>query len=251
MRRAHGGGDRRANEAGNDRVYPPSPDEETACHISRRTRILEESLVAAAAGYEEVNIREVAQRAGVPVGTLYHYFLSKEHLLVLALGRWLEGFEEHLGPRLYSIDDPYARLWHVVEELHRALRDRPLLAEAMARAYVVGDASVAVEVEMVRSQLVALFADAVSRGRPTESHSDVGELLTDVLTPNLLALAHDRAQIGDVHRRFRLLVELLANRHGAAIGSPDWHGTRSGSMQSVHWFYDGAPRGSGAARSAW
>jgi hypothetical protein len=60
-----------------------------------------------------------------------------------------------------------------------------------------------------------------------------------------------RAQIGDVRRRFRMLVELLADRHGAAIGSPDWHGTRSASTQSVHWFYDWAPRGSGAARSAW
>jgi TetR/AcrR family transcriptional regulator, cholesterol catabolism regulator len=251
MRRAHGVGDGRADEAGHDPVYPSSPDQETVRHISRRTRILEKSLEAAASGYDEVNVREVAQRAGVAVGTLYHYFLSKEHLLVSALGRWLEGFEEHLGPRLYSIDDPYARLWHVVEELHHALRDRPMLAEAMARAYVVADASVAVEVEMVRSQLVDLFADAVSRGRPTESHTEVGGLLTDVLTSNLLALAHDRAEIGDVHRRFRLLVELLANRHGAAIGSPDWHGTRSASTQSVHWFYDWAPRGSGAARSAW
>jgi AcrR family transcriptional regulator len=186
----------------------------------------------------------------VAVGTLYHYFPSKEHLLVSALGRWQGDFEQNIGPQLYDIDDPYARLCHVVDELHREVHCRPLLAEAMARAYVVADASVAVEVEMVRSRLIDLFADAVSRCAPTESHIDVAGLLTDVLASNLLALAHRRIQIGDIRRRLRLIVELLASRHGVAIGNPDWHGTRSVSGQSVHWFYDWAPRVSGAARSA-
>ena len=165
-----------------------------------------------------------------------------------ALGRWLEGFERSVGPHLYGIDDPYARVRYVVEELHREVQCRPLLAEAMARAYLVADASVALEVEMVRSQLIDLFADAVSRGKPTASHIDVAALLTDVLAANLLALAHDRAKIGDVRRRLQLMVELLATRHGAAIGSPDWHGTRSISDKSAHWFYDWAPRTSGGAQ---
>jgi AcrR family transcriptional regulator len=217
-------------------------------HISRRTRILDESLSAAADGYEEVNIREVAERAGVAVGTIYRYFPSKEHLLVSALGRWLEGFERTVGPHLHGIDDPYARLRYVIEELHREILCRPLLAKAMARTCVVADASVALEVETVRSQLIDLFADAVSLGKPTASHIDVAALLTDVLAANLLALAHDRAQMGDVRRRFQLVVELLAKRHGAAIGSPDWRGTRSVSEQSAHWFYDWAPRASSAAR---
>jgi len=248
MSKAQNNGDRSAEQAGHDPVHSMSPDRVTVQHISRRTRILEESLSAAAAGYEEVNIRDVAQRAGVAVGTIYRYFPSKEHLLVSALGRWLEGFERNVSPHLYSIDDPYERLRYVVEELHREVHCRPLLAEAMARAHVVADASVTLEVEMVRSQLIDLFADAVSRGKPTASHIDVAALLTDVLAANLLTLAHDRAQIGDVRRRLQLMVELLATRHGAAIGSPDWHGTRNISEQSSHWFYDWAPRASGAAR---
>lgn len=231
-------------------ALPATSDDATVRHISRRSRILEESLSAAADGYDEVNIREVAQRAGVAVGTLYRYFPSKEHLLVSAFGRWLEDFEQYVGPRLYDIDDPYARLYFVIDEFHREVHCRPLLAKAMARAYVVADASVAVEVEMVRSQLVDLFADTVSRGTPTESHIDVGGLLTDVLGSNLLALAHDRAQIDDIRRRLRLMVQLLAARHGDAITSPDWHGTRSVSEQSAHWFYDWAPYAVAARRRA-
>lgn len=231
-----------------DPVHSKSPDEMTVRHIARRTRILEESLSAAADGYEQLNIREVARRAGVAVGTLYHYFPSKEHLLVSALGRWLEDFERHVGPQLGDIEDPYARLCHVVDELQREVHCRPLLAEAMVRAYFVADASAGVEVELVRSQLVDLFADALSRGKPTESHFDVAGLLTDVLASILLALARDRAQIGDIRRRLRLMVNLLAKRHGAAIGNPDWHGTRSVAGQSAQWFYDWAPCAPSAAR---
>jgi AcrR family transcriptional regulator len=240
MSRAQSNGDRRTEQAERDPTRPTSPDHFTAQHISRRTRILEESLATAAAGHEEVTIREVAERAGVAVGTIYRYFPSKEHLLVSALGRWLEDFEQHTAPQLYSIDDPYQRLWHVVEDLHHVFSCRPLLAKAMARAYTVADASVALEVETVRSQLIDLFADAVSRGKPTESHIDVAGLLTDVLAANLLALAHDRASIGDIRRRLRLVVELLVKHHGKAIGSPDWHGTRDVSEQTAHWFYDWA-----------
>ena len=217
-------------------------------HIARRTRILEESLSAAAGGYEEVNMREVARRAGVAVGTVYHYFPSKEHLLVSTLGRWLEDFERHVERQLADIDDPYARLCHVVDELHREVHRRPLLAKALTRAYVVADESVAVEVETVRSQLVDLCSDAISRAEPTESDIDVAGLFADVLASILLALAHNRAEIGDIRRRLRLMVDLLATRHGAAIGDPDWHGTQSVGGQPAHWFYDWAPRASGAAR---
>jgi AcrR family transcriptional regulator len=227
---------------------PDAHDEVAVQHVSRRARILEESLAAAIAGYEEVSIRVVAERAGVAVGTLYRYFPSKVHLLVSALGRWLEGFEQQLGPNLYSADDPYERLWYVIDELHHAFQRAPLLAEAMARAYVVADASVAVEVETVRSQLIELFADAVSQGSPTESHFDVGGLLTDVLASSLLDLTHRGVQTCDLRRRFVLVIELLAKRHGMAIGRPDWCGTRSVGAQSAHWFYDWAVRTPSTAR---
>jgi AcrR family transcriptional regulator len=248
MSGAAGSGGHGADEATLDPVHPASPDELPVRHIARRTRILEESLSAAAGGYEEVNMREVARRAGVAVGTLYHYFPSKEHLLVSALGRWLEDFEQHVGLQLDDIEDPYARVCHVVDELHREVHCRPLLAKAMARAYAAADASVAVEVELVRSQLVELFADAVSRGKPTESHIDVAGLFTDVLASILLAWAHDRAQTGDIRRRLRLMVDLLAARHGAAIGNPGWHETRSVGGKSADWFYDWAPRASSGTR---
>jgi hypothetical protein len=48
----------------------------TVHHVARRSRNLRDSLAAAVAGYDEVNMSEVAQRAGVAVGTLYRNFPS-------------------------------------------------------------------------------------------------------------------------------------------------------------------------------
>ena len=57
----------------------------------RRKRILDATLaIASKGGYEAVQMRAVAERAGVAVGTLYRYFPSKVHLLVSALGREFE-----------------------------------------------------------------------------------------------------------------------------------------------------------------
>ena len=49
--------------------------------------------IASKGGYEAVQMRAVAERADVAVGTLYRYFPSKVHLLVSALGREFERIE--------------------------------------------------------------------------------------------------------------------------------------------------------------
>ncbi|WP_151896674.1 TetR family transcriptional regulator, partial [Mycobacterium tuberculosis] len=49
----------------------------------RRKRILDATMaIASKGGYEAVQMRAVADRADVAVGTLYRYFPSKVHLLV-------------------------------------------------------------------------------------------------------------------------------------------------------------------------
>ena len=51
----------------------------------RRKRILDATMaIASKGGYEAVQMRAVADRADVAVGTLYRYFPSKVHLLVSA-----------------------------------------------------------------------------------------------------------------------------------------------------------------------
>src|SRR5688500_15188478 len=66
-------------------VEPGSPAQR-----DRRRRILDATLaLASKGGYEAVQMRAVAERAGVALGTLYRYFPSKVHLLVAEMAREL------------------------------------------------------------------------------------------------------------------------------------------------------------------
>ena len=58
----------------------------SAAQRDRRKRILDATLaLASKGGYDAVQMRTVAERADVALGTLYRYFPSKIHLLVSAL----------------------------------------------------------------------------------------------------------------------------------------------------------------------
>ena len=59
----------------------------TPVQRERRRRIIDAAMeLAAEGGYDAVQMREVAARAEVALGTLYRYFASKERLLV---ARWM------------------------------------------------------------------------------------------------------------------------------------------------------------------
>ena len=69
----------------------------SAAQRDRHRRILDATLaLASKGGYEAVQMRTVAERADVALGTLYRYFPSKIHLLVSALAREIERNQERL-----------------------------------------------------------------------------------------------------------------------------------------------------------
>jgi AcrR family transcriptional regulator len=175
----------------------------TSTQRRRRTRIIAQALEFAGGGYEAVNVRLVAERAGVAVGTLYHYFPTKQHLLLSAFGEWLERFQRHLEHQFGRLDDGFARVWQVLELLTNAMREIPLLADTVARSFIYAEDTTAGEVDAIRSQMAEMFADVLSGGWPTESERNIGALLTDVLTSNLLALAHQRITLDEVANGFR------------------------------------------------
>src|SRR5215469_11238031 len=82
---------------------PAAADADTgsAAQQMRRKRILDATLaLASKGGYEAVQMRAVAERAQVALGTLYRYFPSKIHLLLGALTEELE--RPQADPRGYA-----------------------------------------------------------------------------------------------------------------------------------------------------
>ena len=145
----------------------------------RRKRILDATMaIASKGGYEAVQMRAVADRADVAVGTLYRYFPSKVHLLVSALGREFERIDAKTDRSALTGGTPYQRLNFMVSKLNRAMQRNPLLTEAMTRAYVFADASAAGEVDHVEKLIDSMFARAMSDGEPSEDqyHIAAGDL---------------------------------------------------------------------------
>ena len=176
----------------------------------RRKRILDATLaIASKGGYEAVQMRAVAERADVAVGTLYRYFPSKVHLLVSALGREFERIDAKTDRAALSGGTPYQRLNIMVGKLNRAMQRNPLLTEAMTRAFVFADASAAGEVDHVGKLMDSMFARAMSDGEPTEDQYHIARVISDVWLSNLLAWLTRRASATDVAKRLDLAVRLL------------------------------------------
>ncbi|MDT5090826.1 MAG: TetR/AcrR family transcriptional regulator, cholesterol catabolism regulator [Mycobacterium sp.] len=176
----------------------------------RRKRILDATLaIASKGGYEAVQMRAVAERADVAVGTLYRYFPSKVHLLVSALGREFERIDAKNDRNAIGAGSPYQRLHQMIGRLNRAMQRNPLLTEAMTRAFVFADASAAGEVDHVGKLMDSMFARAMSDGEPTEDQYHIARVISDVWLSNLLAWLTRRASATDVSKRLDLAVRLL------------------------------------------
>ncbi|MCK8674953.1 cholesterol catabolism transcriptional regulator KstR [Rhodococcus sp. HM1] len=174
----------------------------------RRKRILDATLaLASKGGYEAVQMRAVAERADVAVGTLYRYFPSKVHLLVSALGREFARIDSK--GKIPPGHTPLERMNLILSLITRAMQRDPLLTEAMTRAFMFADASAAAEVDRVGQLMDRLFARAMNEGEPTEEELAVARVISDVWLSNLVAWLTRRSSATDVARRLELTVELL------------------------------------------
>lgn len=173
----------------------------------RRKRILDATLaLASKGGYEAVQMRAVAERADVAVGTLYRYFPSKVHLLVSALAREFERIESRARSPGRS---PLERMQLILGQITKAMQRDPLLTEAMTRAFMFADASAAAEVDQVGKLMDTLFARAMTDGEPTEDELAISRVISDVWLSNLVAWLTRRSSATDVAKRLELTVELL------------------------------------------
>lgn len=187
----------------------------TTVAVARRDRVVAAALQLASHGYDAVQIRTVADRAGVAPSTVYKYFSSKDDLLVAALHRWLALCDSDTDvPELRS---PYDRLLYVADVITRRLWERPLLADAVTRAYLCADSVAAANAEKVRTSLRQMLAAAMGHRHPTLRQHQIADLVTDIWAATMLAVVQDRATADDSRERLARTVALIA-RHDAEEG---------------------------------
>ncbi|MDR2280273.1 MAG: cholesterol catabolism transcriptional regulator KstR [Gordonia sp. (in: high G+C Gram-positive bacteria)] len=203
---------------------PPTPAPTSGAEVGsaaqreRRRRILDATLaLASKGGYDAVQMRTVAEKADVAVGTLYRYFPSKVHLLVTALARELERVEGRVDRTQLPGDDPMARLRHVLDMITYAMQRDPLLTEAMTRAFMFADASATSEVDRVANTIDRLLAGAMldpadAEAEPSEHDLAIARVISDVWMSNLVQWLTRRASATDVTTRMALTIRLLLDK---------------------------------------
>ncbi len=207
--------------ARSDSADPTDEDLGSMAQRERRTRILDSTLaLASAGGYDAVQMRAVAERADVAIGTLYRYFPSKVHLLVSALSRELEKIDVRRA--MPSGRTPQERMQLILGHITRVMQRDPLLTEAMTRAFMSADASAAPEVEQVFRSMHRFFARAMSDDEPTELQLSIARVISDVWLSNLVAWLTRRSSATDVAARLESTVDLL-------LGGAQAHERRSTS----------------------
>ena len=182
----------------------------SAAQRDRRKRILDATLaLASKGGYDAVQMRTVAERADVALGTLYRYFPSKIHLLVGALTQEFEQLQEKLDRKPIPGETPADRMVYVLSRVTRNMQRDPMLTEAMTRAFMFADPSAATEVNTVARQMVRMFTKAMHAGEPSADDIAIARVIGDVWLSNLVAWVTRRASADDVSSHLELAARLL------------------------------------------
>ncbi|GAB3905247.1 cholesterol catabolism transcriptional regulator KstR [Kibdelosporangium lantanae] len=185
----------------------------SAAQRDRRKRILDATIaLATKGGYDAVQMRAVAERAEVALGTLYRYFPSKIHLLVSGLAREFERNQERIEKATVPGDTQYDRVLFVLGRVTRAMQRDPHLTEAMTRAFMFADTSAATEVDHVSRLMERMFTKVMHDGEPTDEDKAIARVIGDVWLSNLVSWVTRRASATDVTTRLELTVRLLLKK---------------------------------------
>jgi AcrR family transcriptional regulator len=146
----------------------------------RKKRCIDAAIaLAGEGGYDAVQMRDVAGRAEVALGTLYRHYASKDQLLLAAMAQQAATLRERLVQRPPRGDTPAARLSDVLQRASRALERQPRVIRAMLTAMSsAGKDTVEVKHE-IDATLRAIIADAVD-GVPVHNLDDIVRVLGSV-----------------------------------------------------------------------
>jgi AcrR family transcriptional regulator len=185
----------------------------TPVQRQRRQRIIDSALeLAAEGGYEAVQMRTVAARADVALGTLYRYFTSKEHLLVSAMADQVAGMRRRLDEKPPRGDDPAERVMDVLRRSSRAMQRQPNVTAAMLKSLISSGGEVAGPMLPIGEQMTAIVVAAMGPTGDEEQRRAVAEVIQHVWLSALLWWVAGLAPAGAVEEKLDQAVTLLLRR---------------------------------------
>src|SRR6478735_2028405 len=95
----------------------------TLAQQARRDRIVDAGLtLLGERDFDKIQVKDVAEEANVALGTLYHYFSSKEHLFAEVLVRWAGTLRTNISRNPLRGSSDAERLTQVINRSVRAFQ---------------------------------------------------------------------------------------------------------------------------------
>jgi len=190
----------------------------TRAQEARRQRVIDAAMeLALAGGYEAVQMRDVATKADVAMGTVYRYFTSKDHLLAAALVFWVEQLAERLAVRPARGASAAERVLEVLDRALRVMARQPELGAAVFTSLSSPDPSaVGCQIEITRL-LDVIVITAIGEPAPPDT-PDRTRMIGHIWYSAMVGWVNGWSTIDRVYEELEIAVDLMLPSDVAAIG---------------------------------
>lgn len=112
---------------------PTAPEQMTAGQLARRQRVLDAVIDLIDEGADrDLQVKDIGERAGVALGTVYRYFSSKDHIFAAALVEWARALGDRPARRRRPpTGTPAERLDAVLRQALRGYQRQPAWARVL------------------------------------------------------------------------------------------------------------------------
>ena len=208
-----------------ERARPPAPETLTAKQTQRRQAIIDATLKLLSNNNGNVEIRDVASEAGVALGTVYHYFGSKESLFAHALLKWCGQYWDELRAYTVGGGTNAERLGEVTRHTVEAYQREPQFFSLGQAVYASDDPDVAACWGAMREGVTALYAETLQGIDPQQARAIASTILS-VLSMSVMSWLAGHHSIDAAYETVDRAVHLIVEYRDPAL---DVRGSRTKS----------------------
>jgi AcrR family transcriptional regulator len=194
---------------------PVSPSVLTDNQRARRQRVIDAGLtLLKRRDYESIQVKDVAEEAGVALGTVYHYFSSKEHIFAEVLVKWAATLRTSITRRPLAGDSPEGKLTEALHRSVRAFQRQPQLARLVASLQLSADPFAAEILGRMDTETTGIYLELLD-GVDPEVACIIVRTAESVLDSSLRAWSAGRLSINELYDHLTDAVALLFSQEPA------------------------------------
>jgi len=187
----------------------------TKSQAARRERVIRAAQeLAADGGYDAVQMRDVASRGEVALGTIYRYFPSKDALLLAVMVHWLGDLEQRVTRHPPAGATTVDRIMDVLGRAVRSMDREPRLTRAVIAAMTAGDPASVDAIGEVTAAMARIMQAAFPEDVDPALEAAAAKVLGHVWWSATISWANGMGDSAWVAAELRQASELIADRFG-------------------------------------